>query len=156
MDKDFLWQVGEYIANNHTISEASLHFHKSPSSIKKYLAKIRDQESSFYNEILAEKIKLAQAKIELEGQRKGGATGKRGRYLNEEQARMYLEVFLSSGLNLSDFAELSRIPKSTLYDTFNSISDKELWEQFRKLMMRHQNYQNIDGVHEIEESKWKR
>ena len=29
MDKNFIWQVGEYIAEGHTISEAALYFQKS-------------------------------------------------------------------------------------------------------------------------------
>lgn len=33
MNKDFIWEVGEYIAAGHKISEAALKFNKSNSSI---------------------------------------------------------------------------------------------------------------------------
>jgi len=110
----------------HTVLEAANHFHVSVSTIKKKLSQIRDKTREDYNPILAEKLKLAQDKITLRGQIKGGSIGKRGRTLSEEQIRMYAEAFLSSGLTLQDFADLSGIPKSTLYDMIRSIKDVEL------------------------------
>ena len=39
-------EVALYIIDGHTIEEASKHFSKSVSSIKKYLAKVRDTNAS--------------------------------------------------------------------------------------------------------------
>ena len=156
MNKDYIWEVGEYIACGHKISEAATKFSKSTSSIKKYLAKIRDKDSEFYNEILAEKIRLAQLKIELQGHIKGGSNGKRGRNLSEEQIKLYLEAFISSGLTLEGFADLSQIPKSTLYDNFCSITDPELRNKFREYMTRYQPSTVSDKGYELGCNTWKR
>lgn len=156
MDKNFIWQVGEYIAEGHTISEPALFFQKSTSSIKKYLAKIRNKDSDCYNEILAEKIKLAQAKIELEGHKKGGSLGKRTRNLEYWQIEMYLKAFISSGLSLEAFADLSYIPKSTLYDNFCAIKDPDLYNKFRDYMTRHHSGDILDKGYDLEDNSWKR
>lgn len=156
MDETFIWQVGEYIADGHTISEAALFFQKSPSSIKKYLAKIRNKDNDCYNEILAEKIKLAQAKIELEGHKKGGSLGKRTRNLEYWQIEMYLNAFLSSGLYLEQFAKLAGIPKSTLYENFESLKNVnvDLHAKFRAYMSLPSHNYTLDRV--FEEDLWKR
>ena len=53
MDQNYLRQVAEYIIADHTIQEASVYFNKSTSSIKKYLAKVRDEKEESYAPILA-------------------------------------------------------------------------------------------------------
>lgn len=156
MNKDFIWEVGEYIADGHKISEAASYFNKSTSSIKKYLAKIRNKDSDCYNEILAEKIKLAQAKIELEGHIKGGSLGKRGRTYEEWQIKMLLENFIASGLSLAAFADLVVIPKSTLYDLFCNVQNPLLKNKFRDYMERYIHSDEYDKGFDIEGTSWKR
>lgn len=156
MNKNFIWEVGEYIANGHKISEAADHFNKSISSIKKYLAKIRNKDSDCYNEILAEKIKLAQAKIELEGHIKGGSLGKRGKIYEEWQIEMLLESFIASGLSLAAFADLILIPKSTLYDLFCNVQNSLLKNKFREYMERYISSNEYDKGYDIERTSWKK
>lgn len=105
---------------------------------------------------MAEKINLAQAKIELEGQRKGGRLGKRGKTLEEWQIKMLLEGFLHSGKTLLSFADMVKIPKSTLYDAFSSIQDEELKKSFREHMERYIHSNDIDKSFDMEENVWKR
>lgn len=123
---DIIYQVGEFIAEVHTIEEASQLFGKSTSSIKKYLAKIRDKNSPYYNEILAEKIKLAQMQIELMGRQKGGRNGKRSSSYDEKSARLLAETYIHSGLSFERMAEITGIPSSTLCDVIRGIPDAEL------------------------------
>ena len=125
MDKEYIKSVAEYVANNHTIAEAMKHFDKSESSIKKYLAKFRDENGEYYDPVLAERLKLAQAKMILEGNKKGGNIGKRGKSYEEFTARMYAEAYLA-GETIENLAELSQIPKSTLHDMIRGIDDVEL------------------------------
>ena len=42
MEQNYIRQVAEYVIADHTIEETATHFNKSTSSIKKYLAKIRN------------------------------------------------------------------------------------------------------------------
>lgn len=128
MDKDFIIQVAEFIADNHSIKEAMDYFGKSESSIKKYLAKFRDENGEYFEPRLAEKLKLSQQKIILEGQKLGGSIGKRGKTYEEFTARMYAEAYLS-GLTLEQLEELSEIPKSTLHDMIRGIDDPVLQEK---------------------------
>lgn len=117
--------VANYIIAGHTIEEATIHFAKSTSSIKKYLAKIRDENWEFYELILAEKLKLAQAKIILMGQKLGGQKGHRKRIRDEKTSKKLTEKYLS-GTTFKELSKIENIPTSTLHDTIRSISDTEL------------------------------
>ncbi len=128
-------EVALYIIDGHTIEEASKHFSKSVSSIKKYLAKVRDTNASDYDANLAEKLKLAQEKIILKGVKKGGSLGKRTRNLRENEAKMYADAYMS-GLTIEQLANLSQIPKSTLHETIRSIDDKEIQERLDDYVRR--------------------
>lgn len=125
MNNEYLISIGKYVIEGHTIKETAQHFNKSESSIQKYLAKIRNPQSENYNEILAEKLKLAQLKMELQGRKKDGSNGKRGKTYEEFTARMYAEAYLS-GLTIKQLADLSGIPKSTLHDMIREIDDEKL------------------------------
>lgn len=120
-------ELVNYIAEDegHTVSEAAEHFNVSESTIQKNLAKIRKKDLPNHNPILAEKLKLAQAKVSLRGHKRGGENGKRGRSLDVDSARMYAEAYLS-GFTLRKISNLSGIPVSTLQETIRSINDLEL------------------------------
>ena len=125
MNQDYFEKVCQYVVDGHTIRETALYFEKSERSIQLYLKKIKDPQSEYYNAILAEKLRLAQSKMILEGERLGGKIGKRKRTFDEEQIRLYAEAYLS-GQTLESLSILSEIPKSTLHDMIRSIPDKEL------------------------------
>jgi len=135
MDKDFIRNVVEYVANDHTIADATEHFNKSESSIKKYLAKFRDPNGEYYEPILAEKLKLSQQKKILEGTKLGGSMGKRGKNYEEFTARMYAEAYMS-GKTLEQLSELSKIPKSTLHEMIRGIEDEDLQRQIDEYISR--------------------
>lgn len=125
MNKEYLESVCNYVIDGHTIRDTALYFGKSERTIQLYLKKIRNPESEYYNVILAEKLRLAQAKMILEGERLGGKVGKRKRSFDEEQMRLYAEAYLS-GQTIESLSILSKIPKSTLHDMIRSIPDEEL------------------------------
>ena len=125
---DYIREVALYIIDNHTIKEAADYFHKSVSSIKKYLAVVRNQNDPNYDASLAEKLKLAQAKIVLDGVKKGGMIGKRSSNLTEEEKREYAKMWMG-GLTLEELAGKTGIPKSTLQENIRSIKDQELQVQ---------------------------
>lgn len=118
-------EVALYIIDNHTIQETADYFHKSVSSIKKYLAIVRNPNDVNYDASLAEKLKLAQAKIVLDGAKKGGMLGKRSSNLTEAEKREYAKMWIS-GLTLEELALKTDIPKSTLQENIRSIKDDEL------------------------------
>ncbi len=122
---DYIKEVASYIIDYHTIKEASEHFHKSPRTIKLYLAKVRDANDANYDKILAEKLQLAQLKIQLMGVKKGGQVGRKTTTLTEEEKREYAKLYLS-GLTYEKLANISGIPKSTLQENIRSIDDTEL------------------------------
>ena len=118
-------EVALYIIDNHTIEEASAKFSKSVSSIKKYLAKVRDQNNPNYEPILAEKLRLAHAKIQLAGVKKGGAISKRAKKISLDEARKYANIYMS-GYSYEQLEELTGIPKSTLQENIRNIPDLDL------------------------------
>ncbi len=132
---DYIREVALYIIEEHTIAEAAQFFGKSVSSIKKYLAKVRDDSDPNYDALLAEKLKLAQEKVILKGVKKGGSKGKRGRFLKENEAKMYAEAYMG-GLTYEQLADLSKIPRSTLQETFRAIDDKEIQERLDEYVSR--------------------
>ena len=123
--KEYIREVALYIIDNHTIIEASNHFNKSISSIKKYLAKVRDTKSLDYDPILAEKLRLAQCKICLEASKRGGANGKRSKTISDEDLRKYAENYLT-GKTYEELASETHIPKSTLQENIRKIDDLDL------------------------------
>ena len=151
MNKEYLRQVAEYIIDNHTIAEAATYFSKSTSSIKKYLATIRDENNQDYDPLLAERLKLAQAKKILEGQKKGGKTGKRGKNYEEFTARLYAEAYLT-GKTLEQLSELSQIPTSTLHEMIRGIDDEEL----QKRIDRYVEIKQIHVIDKVNKEQWKR
>ena len=151
MDKEYIKQIANYIIDNHTISDAAAHFSKSTSSIKKYLAKIRNESDARYDQILAEKLRLAQAKKILEGQKKGGTISKRGKTYEQFTARMYAEAYLS-GMTIRKLSELSGIPKSTLDEMTRGIKDEELQKKIDDYVTE----KNIDVIDRIDKEQWKR
>ena len=130
---DYIKEVTLYVIDNHTIKETADYFHKSVSSIKKYLAVVRDINDPNYDPFLAEKLKLAQTKIILDGVKKGGMRGKRGSNLTEEEKREYAKMWMG-GLTLEDLALKTGIPKSTLQENIRSIDDQELQAQIDKYL----------------------
>ncbi len=123
--QELIKNVVKFIIDGHTIEEATKRFEKSESSIKKYLSKVRDPQSEYYDPILSKKLELAQAKIILMGQKKGGTLGKRGRTRsNEEQVRLATEYL--NGVTLAKLSEMENIPVSTLHDTIRGIQDPQL------------------------------
>ena len=119
-------EVAIYVIDNlATIEQTAAYFHKSVSSIKKYLAKIRDVNNPSYDPILAEKLKLAQAKISLIGVSKGGSISKRGKSITEEEARGYAKDYLN-GQSYRSLSQEKKIPKSTLHENIRSIKDDDL------------------------------
>ncbi len=133
--KDYIREIAEYIIEEHTILEAANHFGKSVSSIKKYLAKVRDINDANYNAVLAEKLKLAQEKVILKGVKKGGSKGKRGRNLSLEEAKKYAEIYMG-GLTYEQLEDLTKIPKSTLQEAIRGIPDKEIQERLNQYVRR--------------------
>lgn len=151
MDRDYLNSVAEYIINEHTIEQAAQHFQKSPSSIKKYLSKIRDESAPDCDAVIAERLKLAQAKMILAGQKKGGATGKRGKTYDEATAKMYAEAYLS-GLSIEQLAQLAQIPKTTLHDMIRGIEDEELQKRINEYIIN----KKVTITDKINKTEWKR
>ena len=151
MDQNYLRQVAEYIIADHTIQEASVYFNKSTSSIKKYLAKVRDEKEESYDPILAEKLKLAQAKKILEGRKKGGETSKRGKTYEEFTARMYADAYLS-GMTLRKLSQVSGIPKSTLEEMIRGIKDEALQKQIDDYIFK----SRINVIDKVGKEQWKR
>ncbi len=123
-NKDIVNFIAE--GEGHTVEEAAENFGVSVSTIKKRLAQVRDLTNPKYDEIEAEKLKLAQMKVSIRGHKKGGASGKRGGTFTEEQARKLAELYLNSGLTFKDLSSDLHIPTSTLWDTIRSIKDAEL------------------------------
>lgn len=151
MDKEYIKQIANYIIDNHTISEAAAHFSKSTSSIKKYLAKIRDEKEEGYDPLLAERLKLAQTKMILEGQKKGGKAGKRAKSYEDFTAKMYAEAYLT-GITLEQLSELSQIPKSTLHDMIRGIKDEEL----QKRIDEYVETTKLSVIDKVNNEQWKR
>ena len=151
MEQNYIRQVAEYVIADHTIEETATHFNKSTSSIKKYLAKVRNESDASYDQILAEKLRLAQAKKILEGQKKGGTISKRGKTYEEFTARMYAEAYLS-GMTIRKLSELSGIPKSTLDEMIRGIKDEELQKKIDDYVTE----KNIDVIDRIDKERWKR
>lgn len=123
--QEIINNVAKFIIDGHTIGEATEHFGKSESSIKKYLSKIRNPQSEYYDAILSKKLELAQAKIILMGQKKGGMIGKRGRTRSSEEQLRLAQEYLN-GITLAKLSEAEGIPISTLHDTIREIKDPQL------------------------------
>lgn len=148
-------ELVDYLAldDGHTVKEAAEHFNVSTSTIQKKLAKIRDINDVDYSPYLATKLKLAQDKVTIRGQIKGGKTSKRGRSLDEESIRMYAEAYLS-GLTLRNLAEISGIPKTTLWENIRSLPDADLQKQIDEYIKTFDD--NIIDYDVFGEQEWKR
>lgn len=151
MKKENILEIVNYIIAGHTVEETALYFGKSPSSIKKYLAKFRNKDSEFYDPILVEKLSLAQAKISLERTKLGGSIGKRGKTYEEFTARMYAEAYLT-GLTLEELSELSMISISSLHDMIRGIDDKELQKRIDEYILN----RPVIETDKIGKQQWKR
>lgn len=151
MNNELIREVAEYVIKEHTIQETANEFQKSTSSIKKYLAKVRDESWEGYDPILAERLKLAQAKITLQGQKQGATIGKRGKSYEEFTARMYADAYLS-GVTIEVLSELSQIPHSTLFDMIRGIEDEEL----QKRIDDYVKWKKTDTIDRINKEQWRR
>ncbi len=152
MDRDYIMQVAEFVADGHTIKETADKFGKKERTIQLYLAKVRNPESEYYNKILKERIELSQAKIALEGHKTGGKTGKRGKSYEDFTARMYADAYIQSGFSLQELADLSKIPKSTLFDMIRGIDDKELQDRIDNSIQ----FKEVGIIDKVQKEQWKR
>lgn len=150
MKKELEIQVANYIIEGHTIEEASIYFQKSISSIKKYLAKIRNENLETYDSTLAKKLKLAQQKIILEGQKKGGSLGKRPKTRSKEEIQKLAELY-SSGHTYDTLSFQTNIPRSTLHEAVKSYEKEEI----QKAIKESQNGSNLNDPVSMEKQDLK-
>lgn len=145
----------DYLASDegHTVKEAADHFHASISTIQKKLAKVRNTNAPDYSPYLATKLKLAQDKVTIRGQCKGGKVGKRGRNLDEVSSRMYAEAYMS-GLTIRNLSEMSGIARTTLWESIRSIDDTELQRRIDEYIQNHDD--NIIDYDVFGDREWKR
>ena len=101
--------------------------------------------------MIAERLKKKKKKMILAGQKKGGATGKRGKTYDEATAKMYAEAYLS-GLSIEQLAQLAQIPKTTLHDMIRGIEDEELQKRINEYIIN----KKVTITDKINKTEWKR
>lgn len=147
--------IVNFIASDegHTVEEAASNFGVSVSTIKKRLAKVRNEKDANYDKFLAEKLKLAQAKVTLRGNKKGGSLGKRGRTYSEEEAINLANMYMS-GFTIIGLSKVTGIPTSTLWEVIRSINDKELQANINEYILHQEGIVPEESREDVE--PWKR
>lgn len=139
--------------DGHTVEEAANNFGVSISTIKKRLAQVRDESNPNYDKLLAEKLKLAQTKVIIKGNKKGGENGKRRSIYNEKVAIMLAEAYMS-GLTIRKLSSLIAIPPSTLWEIIRSIKNEEIQNKLDIYINTHESI--IPEASYEDEDLWKR
>lgn len=124
-----LQEIINYIIDyNTTIEYASLKFGVSESTIKKYIAKLKQENNDLYKKYILNKDK----RIEISNS-VGGKNGKRESNHSEFEALEIAETMISSSLTLEEASKLFKIPTSTIYDMLNRIDDNDLQKELSEL-----------------------
>lgn len=139
--------------DGHTVEEAANNFGVSISTIKKRLAQVRDENNPNYDKSLADRLKLAQTKVIIRGNKKGGEIGKRSSKYNEKVAIMLAETYMS-GLTIRELSKLIAIPSSTLWEIIRSVKDPEVQLKIDRYILAHESI--IPEKPYEDETLWKR
>lgn len=100
----------------------------SESTIKKYIAKLKQENNDLYKKYILNKDK----RIEISNS-VGGKNGKRESNHSEFEALEIAETMISSSLTLEEASKLFKIPTSTIYDMLNRIDDNDLQKELSEL-----------------------
>ncbi len=111
-----------------TIEYASLKFGVSVSTIKKYIATIKQENSDLYQKYILSKENKTQISNSV-----GGKNGKRESKHSEFEALEIAETMISNSLTLEEASKLFCIPTSTIYEILNRIDDDDLQKELYQL-----------------------
>lgn len=132
LNTNLIIEVANYIIQNRaTIANASNHFQKSISSIKKYINDSDKLQAIDYNLYL--QVKKVQKEIEHNGQIAGGKIGKRSATISDFEAQEIAENRIQKLTTIEELSILYNVPKSTLYDALERIPDEEVQEQLSEV-----------------------
>lgn len=125
MNQKDIITIAHYIkeGNGHTMSETAEHFGYAKSTIQKYIQKLGDENSPFFDKKLYNQVRLAQEKMRLLKAREGGKTGKRGPSTSEFDLEEIATVMIEERLSLSVASSCFQIPVSTLYDGLHRLGE---------------------------------
>lgn len=108
-----------------TALDASIKFDCSVSSIRKYVAKLKNStdtdDKKLYNSYLT-----ASSISRLKGQVLGGRNGKRTSKMSEREVSDFCEYIIENDCTLRQMEKMTSIPKSTLYENLDKLNDSRL------------------------------
>lgn len=89
-----------FILEGHNVAQAIINFKSSRKYINDILDKVRLPEGPYYDEILANKIKLTLDKLLLEARAKAGSKSRRGKSISDEEAKEIIDIIINTGCTL--------------------------------------------------------
>jgi hypothetical protein len=128
-------RIVEYIVDSYkngelvTVLDASHKFDCSVSSIRKYIAKLKNSVDK--NDLRLYNNYLVVANMnQLKGQVLGGKKGKRFSTLSNSNVSDLREYIVENDCTLRQMEKISGIPKSTLYENLSRLNDSRLQDMY--------------------------
>lgn len=114
-----IYDLVNYIIDDHTIMEAVVHFGYSRTYIIKRLKEFRNNPT---NIILKEKLELALIRNSIRGRKNGGAKGKKEYVINDEDALKLKKIKERDSLTYRELEELTGISYSNIFNAIERVS----------------------------------
>jgi len=123
MSKEQVMVYVDFILEGHNIAQAIKHFKSSRKYINDILNKVRLSEGEFYNEILAQKIKLTLDRLLLEARSSAGSKNHRENIISDREAINIVIKIVNTGVTLRALAKEYSCSRTTIANAIKRVAD---------------------------------